>query len=48
MYNIGGYLNMFINLGTSKSYDFASAYAKSEKSALSALDKLNNTYKEME
>lgn len=48
MYNIGGYLNMFINLGTSKSYDFASAYAKSEKSALRALDKLNDTYKEME
>lgn len=48
MYNIGGYLNMFINLGTNKSYDFASAYAKSEKSALSALDKLNNIYKAME
>ena len=46
-YNVGGYLNLFINLGTAKSYDFASAYAKNQKSAAAAIKKLNGDYEKL-
>jgi len=44
MYNIGGFLNMFIELGDKKSGDFTSAYEKNEPAAIKQLDKLIETY----
>ena len=47
MYNIGGFLDMFIELGDKKSHDFTSAYEKKEAAAIKQLDKLIETYKTM-
>lgn len=44
VYNVGNYLNLFINLGSAKSYDFASTYAKNEKAAVVAINKLNSDF----
>ena len=48
MYNIGGFLNMFVDLGTKKSGEFTSAYEKKEPVAIKEIEKLIETYKEME
>ena len=47
IYNIGGFLDMFIGLGDKKSKDFTSAYEKKEAAAVKQLEKLIETYKTM-
>ena len=47
MYNIGGFLNMFVDLGTKKSGAFTSAYEKNEPAAIKELERLIETYNKM-
>ena len=47
IYNIGGFLNMFVELGTKKSSEFTSAYEKKEASAIKEIEKLIETYRKM-
>ncbi|MCL2816205.1 MAG: hypothetical protein FWD23_16555 [Oscillospiraceae bacterium] len=47
MYNIGGFLNMFVDLGTKKSNDFTSVYEKKEPAAMKEIEKLIETYRKL-
>ena len=47
VYDIGGFMGMFVELGNKKSKDFTSAYEKKEAAAVKQLDKLIETYKTM-